>query len=124
MKRTIVLLALVALCIPVLAQTVDTTGLTDTKVLDEATTESLLKAYNILYGALVIIWGYVGKLLKLNAKVPHYVFVVLAGGLVIAGAFVIFGFGKAIPLLFTFLSAIGIYDLILKPAGNAIKPKE
>ncbi len=102
-------------------QAVDTTGLAGNPVFDEPRLDTLLNAYNILYGALVIVWGYVAKAFKLNAKFSNFVFVVLAGGVVIGGAFIGFGFTKAFPLVLTFLSAIGIYDILFKPIEKVIK---
>ena len=102
-------------------QVVDTTGLADNPVFDEPRLDTLLNAYNILYGALVIIWGYVGKAFNLQSKVSNFVFVVLAGGVVIGGAFIAFGFAKAFPLILTFLSAIGIYDILFKSIEKVVK---
>lgn len=104
------------------AQAVDTTGLADNPIYTEPRLDKLLNAFNILYGALVITWGYVAKSFGLKAKVSNFVFVILAGGVVLAGAFVAFGFAKALPLAFTFLSAIGIYDLLIRPIERAISP--
>ncbi|MCA9366780.1 hypothetical protein KC887_00745 [Candidatus Kaiserbacteria bacterium] len=102
------------------AQAVDTTGLANNPIYTEPRLDKLLNAFNVLYGALVIVWGYVAKSFNLNAKVNNFVFVVLAGGIVLGGAFIAFGFAKALPLAFTFLSAIGIYDLLVKPIERAI----
>lgn len=124
MKRKFIIMiaAMIAAIVAVTAQTVDTTGLVENPVLTDPTVTNLLDAYNVLYGALVIAWGYVAKLLGLKAKVSNFVFVVLAGGAVLAGAFIMFGIGKALPLLFSFLSAIGVYDIIFKPLFGARKP--
>jgi len=105
-----------------LAQTVDTTGLANNPVFNEPRLDKMLDAFNVLYGALVIVWGYVAKAFKLHANVSNFVFVVLAGAVVLGGAFVAFGFAKALPLAFTFLSAIGIYDLLIKPIEKAVRP--
>lgn len=125
-KTSIVLLAIPVLMLifgaALSAQAVDTTGLADNPIFTEPKLAQLLNAFNILYGALVIVWGYVAKSFKLQAKVSNFVFVVLAGGVVLAGAFIAFGFAKALPLAFTFLSAIGIYDLLIKPIERVISP--
>jgi len=106
-----------------IAQTVDTTGLADNPLFVEPKLDTLLNVYNVLYGALVIVWGYIGKALNLKAKVGNFVFVVVAGGVVLAGAFVAFGFAKAFPLALTFLSAIGVYDIFFKPIESAVLKK-
>ncbi len=105
----------------VTAQAVDTTGISDNPFPDgTASLGKLVDMYDLLYGALVIIWGYIGKALKLDTKVPNYVFVVLAGGIVLAIAFVLLGFSNVFPLIFSFLSAIGVYDLLFKPVTRAL----
>ena len=106
------------------AQSVDTTGLADKPFFDEpVTVEKMLNWYNLLYGALVIVWGYVAKAFKLKkGKIP-FVFVVVAGAAVIAGVFIAVGFSQALPLLFGFLGAIGIYDIFLKPAQRLVAPQ-
>ena len=123
--RLFLLLSLLLLCVVnAIAQAVDTTGLADNPLFVEPRLDTLLNVYNVLYGALVIVWGYVGKALNLKAKVGNFVFVVLAGGVVLAGAFIAFGFAKAFPLALTFLSAIGIYDILFKPIEAAVIKKK
>lgn len=125
MKQKVFFLTALALVLAaaLTGQTVDTTGLADNPVLVDPTVKNMVDVYNILYGALVIAWGYIAKLIGLKGKVGNFVFIVLAGGVVIAGGFVAFGFGKAFPLLFSFLSAIGVYDIIFKPLNKALKLK-
>lgn len=86
------------------------------------TLPGLLENTEILYGALVIVWGYLakflGKYLPALDRVQT-VFRVLAGGVVLAAAFITFGWGQVLPLLFSFLSALGVYDLFLKPMQKA-----
>lgn len=99
-----------------IAQVVDTTGVGNFSPADDLSGLSgWLNWYHALYGALVIGWGYLAKAFGLKAKVSNFVFVVAAGAAVLAGAFLALGFSKAFPLVFSFLSAIGIYDLIFKP---------
>ena len=124
MKRILFLtLAFLALFVcPILAQVVDTTGLADNPVYTTPDVGTLVDAYNILYGALVIAWGYVAKSFGLKTKAGNnFVFVVAAGAVVLAGGFIAFGVGKALPLLFGFLSSIGVYDVIFKPLFGARK---
>jgi len=106
-------------------------GQIDTVVLDnpvfpggETDSVELLNIYNAIYSALVIVWGYVARLFKINVSANKYIFVVLAGGLVLGGAFYALGFSEVFPLVFSFLASIGVYDLFLKPAGLTNKPKK
>ncbi len=113
--------ALALLPLLAMAQAVDTTGIAENPFPGgTASVGKLVDMYNILYGALVIVWGYVGKVFRLDAKVPHYVLVVLAGGIVLAIGFVMLGFSSVFPLIFSFLSAIGVYDLVFKPVTRAL----
>ena len=82
---------------------VDTTGLTRWNPFDgPVTVGKLLEIFNPLYGAIVIIWGYVAKLLKLKSDKVPFVFVVLAGGLVAGGVFLTQGF-SAVGIVISFL---------------------
>jgi|GEM_PF-5587031 len=104
-----------------IAQSIDTTGIAENPFPDGTTSVGqLVSMFDVLYGALVIVWGYIGKALNLKSKVPNYVFVVLAGGVVLAVAFVALGFSQIFPLIFSFLSAIGVYDLLFKPVTRAL----
>lgn len=97
---------------------VDTTGISEVDPLaDPVKITDMLNFYNILYGALVIIWGYVSKAFGWTFQNVNFVFTVLAGGVVLAGMFLVTNLGDALPLIFSFLSSIGIYDLVLKPMG-------
>lgn len=123
MMLSMVLLFVAAPLVFVCAQvpSIDTTGATTGPFLDGSTNlGEMVQWYHILYGALVVLWGYVAKAFGLQTKVKEFVFVVLAGGLVLIGAFVALGFGGVFPYLFSFLSAIGVYDLILRPGGNMV----
>lgn len=84
----------------------------------KANLNDLILNAETLFGALVIIWGYVAKFL--GARVPAIekvqpVFKVLAGAVVLAVAFISFGFAEVFPLVFSFLASLGVYDLFLKP---------
>lgn len=103
------------------AQVVDTTGTSTTTVFTDPTLGKMINSYEAIYGALVILVGYLGKLFKLPAFLKNnYVFVVFAGGIVLAGVFIYAGWSKTLPLVFSFLSAIGVFNLLLKPAGKLI----
>ena len=116
-KRLFLLFTFLTAFALVFAQTVDTTGLVTNPVFDEPSISKMVSAYDAIYGALVIIWGYVGKAFGLKTKLgKNYIFVVLAGGIVMGGVFLQAGLSQGFGLVFSFLNAIGIYDLIFKPA--------
>jgi len=122
-QKSLFLLSMIMLaCVCSLqAQVVDTTGIGGFNPgNDLGNLGGLIEWYNLLYGALVIIWGYVAKAVGLKTKFPHFVFVVLAGAMVLGAAFLALGFSKVFPLLFSFLASIGVYDLIFKPAKQII----
>jgi len=103
--------------------TVDTTGLSGWDPFKEpVTVESLKQAYNALFGALVILWGYVARFLGWKTEKVPFVMVVVAGGAVIAGVFVALGLAKAAPLIISFFLSLGVFDTILKP-GEKIGKK-
>lgn len=114
-----------SMCIIAQAPPVDTTGVDAWKPFaDGVTLDGLNEIYNVLFGAIVIVWGYVAKAFgfKSKSKVP-FVFVILAGALVAAGAFVFAGF-EAVPIVITFFISLGIFDLILKPAEKLLRGKQ
>jgi len=130
-KIFFMLTILLVMVTAVTGQTVDTTGIADAPLFHDVSVDSMINTYNIIYGALVILVGYISKALGLKAKVNNFIFVIIAGGLVLAGAFIAFGFSKALPLAFTFLGSIGFYNVflkkdsvlptVLKPVGNLFK---
>lgn len=102
---------------------VDTTGLDSWNPFDgPITVTKLLEIFNPLYGAIVIIWGYVAKTLKLKSSKVPFVFVVLAGGLVAGGVFLTQGF-SAVGIVISFFASLGVFDLFIKPAERAIRGK-
>lgn len=107
------------------AQSIDTTGLAEWNPFDgNVTVDGLKDTFNVIYGALVIVWGYVARLIGWkNRKIP-FVFIVLAGGAVIAGVFIALGMSKAIPLVISFLLSLGLFDTVFKPIQKAIGKKE
>lgn len=102
--------------------TVDTTGISNGPFLNEPLTlNKLVSWYDAIYGALVLLWGFVARTLgKSVANVPKAL-VVAAGGAVLAAAFVLAGWSSVLPLLFAFLGAIGVYDLFIKPMQQIFK---
>lgn len=113
--------ALVMIVNVLFSQTVDTTGTSTTTVFTEPTLGKMINSYEAIFGALVILWGYLARLFKLPPTLKNnFVFVVLAGGIVLGGVFIYAGWSKAFPLALSFLSAIGVFDLLLKPAGKVI----
>lgn len=114
-------IALVMIVNVIFAQTVDTTGVSTTTVFTDPTLGKMINSYEAIFGALVILWGYLAKLFNLPPTLKNnFVFVVLAGGIVLAGVFIYAGWSKTLPLVFSFLSAIGVFNLLLKPAGKLI----
>jgi hypothetical protein len=102
---------------------VDTTGLDAWRPFDGiVTVEGLQEIYYALYGAIVIIWGYIAKTLGFKKRKIPFVFVVLAGALVAAGVFITQGFSAA-GIVISFLASLGIFDLILKPGEKLFRSK-
>lgn len=119
--KFLVAVALAMIVNVVFAQTVDTTGVSTTTVFTDPTLGKMLSSYEAIFGALVIIWGYIAKLFKLPTAIKNnFIFVVIAGGIVLGGVFLIAGWSKALPLVFSFLSAIGLFNTIFKPAGKLL----
>lgn len=99
---------------------VDTTGL-QTIDFENITPEKANLYANVIFSALVIVWGYIARALKIKYKPGNFVFVVIAGGIVIGGIFVAVGWAKALPLALSLLASLGVFDAILRPGQNAIK---
>lgn len=92
---------------------------------DGVTVPELVSTYNAIYMALIVVAGYVLKLFKVKydwslpgKRLP---WIIAAVGLVLGVAFVQAGFSTVLPLLFSFLGAIGFYDIILKPFNLVVK---
>lgn len=77
----------------------------------------LLDWYNALYGALVVLVGYLVPFIPGAAKLGKKVFAIAAAGLVLLVVFVTLGLADGFGLALTFLAASGVYDYLLKPAG-------
>lgn len=119
------LVILIASTIAIAQPIVDTTGISQiTPANDLTTLHGMLNWYNALFGALVLVWGYIAKGFGLKAKVNNFVWVVVAGAVVIGATFLAIGVTKAIPLLFSFLGAIGIYDIFLKPGSKLLQSQK
>ena len=101
---------------------VDTTGLSGWNPFENpVTVGDMQDAYNTIYGALVIVWGYVARLFGWRADKVPFVFVVAGGGAVIAGVFLALGWADAIPLVISFFLSLGLFDTILKPGEKVVK---
>lgn len=120
---TLAFIAAFAAPLMVMAQAVDTTGVSQGPFPDGINLPSMVNAYDLIFGAFTILWGYIAKPLGLDSEKIPFVFVVLAGGVVLAIVATTFGFGNLLQYIFPFLSAIGIYDLILKPLGLTVAKK-
>ena len=108
-----------------MSQVVDTTGVSDPVFPDGPTLAGMVKVYHLIYGAIVIIWGYVAKLFKFTSTPNKLIITIIVGGVVLGGVLVQFGFSSTLPLIFSFLSAIGVYNLFLKPFGlKVMRPEE
>jgi len=91
----------------------------------EPVADQFINWYNLLYGSLVILWGAIAKFFHLKSETVPLVFVVIAGGIVIAGGFIWFGWAQFLPVAITLLSSLGLYDILkgVKKAATA-EPKK
>jgi len=125
MKKALSLLVFCALSILAIGQYADTTGISDAPIFENPTLDLMVQWYNLLYGGLVIVLGMIFKAFGVKKQVPNYFLVVLATGVVLAGAFVAAGFSQVIPLVFSFLASVGFYEAlkrlgILKMASQSL----
>jgi len=107
---------------------IDTAGLA--QIADEAfkgikpDLDKLTNIFNVLIGALTIVWGVVAKALglkeRLNKKKKRFVIGVAAGGIVIAGIFVAFGLAEGLPGVVSMFTAMGGFAFLT----GLIKPKK
>lgn len=81
---------------------------------------AIINWYQTLLAGLTLVWGETAKALGIKAKVKEIIFVVIAGGIAIAGVLINFGLVDSIPALFTILTSLGLFDL-LKASKNTIK---
>lgn len=101
--------------------TVTTVDIPDPISIDTELT-GFLNWYNALYGAIVILMGFLHNWIPvLTAVSEKWVRVALAG-VIVAIIFLLNGVGDGLSLAFTFLSAVGIYDIFLKRAGLKSPP--
>jgi hypothetical protein len=68
--------------------------------------------YNSLLGVLTFLWGFIARAFRLNVKFPNFVFVVLAGGVTLAGIFIHYGLTGGLTAAFTIISTMGLFDII------------
>lgn len=79
---------------------------------DTANPTAIINWYQTLLAGLTLVWGEVAKALGIKAVVKEIVFVVIAGGVAIAGVLINYGLVDSIPALFTILSSLGLFDLL------------
>jgi hypothetical protein len=68
--------------------------------------------YSALVGALTMTWGLVANALGLKKDINKFVFVVIAGAIVIIGIFLALGFGDGISHAIAVFTSMGIFDLL------------
>jgi hypothetical protein len=100
--------------------TVDTSGVGNISFKDIDAKKATDYA-NLIYGALVILFGYVARAFKIKTKPGNWVFVIIAIGVVLGGVFVAMGWAKTLEIAITLFASMGIFDAILRPTQNAIK---
>lgn len=123
LAKKLLLFSLAILALPVLifGQVVDTSGLANNPVFLDPSLAKMVNTYQVIFGALVIVWGYVAKAFGLKQRFKNnFVFVVVAGAVVIAGVFIQAGWVSGFSLIFPFLGAIGFYDIIFKPGERLL----
>lgn len=103
------ILLLLVLCMPFLASAQG-----EAPTLDTSTPQSLFGSLEVLYGALVIIGGYISAFIPGLNMIPKSVFRVLAFAIILALAFVLFGFADVLPLALSYAASTSIYETILK----------
>ena len=121
-------ITMVAFCLASIAQVhaqnaniiVDTTGVSQNPFLNPSV-EKFVQWYHWLYSAILIVVGWLGKYIKLFRNVPNYYWVVLVAGFVIAGIFVVLGFGNGLTYVIPFALATNLYDA-LRPIFQRISP--
>ena len=66
-RKTLLLFSfLMLLCFAAYSQTVDTTGITDPIFPGgETTVGQLVNIWTVVYGAIIILWGYIARIFKL-----------------------------------------------------------
>jgi hypothetical protein len=84
----------------------------------------LLKWTDGLYGALVIITGYLSSRIPGIKLIPKTAWRVAAIALVLGMIFITSGTGAPLALLFSYLGATSLYDLILSLIKKTPKPDE
>lgn len=85
------------------------------QVLDpDPSNEWFAGAVEALYGAVVIILGYLSPIIPGLNKIQKPVYRVFAIAIVLIIAFVSFGWAQVIPLLLTYATSTSLYELIFK----------
>lgn len=103
---------IVSICLMFLTFTV--LGQADTTKTGLPTPDDLFSGFETLYGALVIIGGYLSYLIPGLNKISKNVYRVLAFAILIAIIFVLNGWMTGVQALFTYALSTSIYEVILK----------
>lgn len=114
----LVALAMTLFAVNSFAYTTDPPSLEETLGGETPVLGNFIGWYEAIYGGLVIGWGFVARAFNIKST-PNFIFVVVAGGLVIAAGFIAFGWADFFPLAISLLSSMGIYDLVFKGIGGA-----
>lgn len=88
------------------------------------TPDELFGGLEALYGALVIIVGYLSAFIPGLKKIPKGVYRVLAFAIISGAAFVYFGWSNAIGIIFTYAISTSIYEVILKLFAKSPPPEQ
>ncbi len=90
----------------------------------EATNEWLVGTVEAIFGALVIISGYLQGLIPGLNKVGNTPWRILAIAIALIILFVSFGWAQVVPLVITYLGSTNVYALIFKLFKKTPKPVE
>ena len=91
-------------------------------ITDQTDLTGFLHWYEVLYGAIVILLGFVHNWIPVLTTVTEKWVRVALAGLIVGVIFFAYGFADGLSLVFTFLSAVGIYDIFLKRTGLKSPP--
>lgn len=109
-------LVLFTLIVVVTAQAQDTGGI------DTTSPDTLIGSIDWLYGALVVIGGYLSAFIPFFKKITNGTYRVLAWAVLVGVGFVMFGFGDVINLAITYAMSTSLYEVILKWFAKSPSP--
>lgn len=89
--------------------------------LDLSSPDTLFGGMEMLYGALVVIGGYISAFIPGINKIDNSIFRVLAWAILTGLGFFLFG-GKVLSLALTYAASTSIYEIILKWIIRSPKP--